>query len=171
MKAVAILLVAALITLNGCGTNSNPTQTAVGGTWSATLLGGDGAASGFSFTTQFTVSGAGGALIPSSFQFLTAGACFPVYGSADSVTGTMSLTLNPITYEVNGSLDAFTVKSGGNTLVLNGTVTGTEPGGPAGTTLTGGLIQGTWTFTGSSTPAGCNVNTSGSFTMTQASST
>jgi len=167
MKAVAILLVAALIMLNGCGTSSNPTQTAVGGTWSATLLGGDGAASGFSFTTQFTVSGAGGALTISSFQFLTKGACFPVNG--DTVTGTMTLTFNPTTYEVNGTLNAFTVQSGGNSLVLNGTVTGTEPGGPTGTTLTGGMIQGTWTLTGSPECTLTNSNTS--FTMTQVPST
>jgi len=169
MKAVAILLVAAALLLNGCGTSSTPTQTAVGGTWSATLLGGEGEASGFSFTTQFTVSGAGGALTISSFQFLTAGACLPVSGETPS--GTMTLTFNPTTYEVTGTLNAFTVQSGGNSLVLNGSVTGTEPGGPTGTTLTGGMIVGTWTFTGSSTPEGCNVDSSGSFTMTQSSST
>jgi hypothetical protein len=164
MKAVAILLVAALVMLNGCGTSSTPTQTAVGGTWSATLLGGEGAASGFSFTAQFTVSGAGGTLTVSSFQFLTAGSCFPVNG--ENPSGSMTLTFNPTTYEVNGTLNSFTVSSGGNSLVLNGTVTGTEPGGPNGTTLTGGMIVGTWALTGSQ---GCTVPSSSdtSFTMTQ----
>jgi hypothetical protein len=161
MKVVAILLVAALL-LNGCGTSSTATQTAAGGTWSAQLLGGEGPASGFSFVTSFSVGGSGGGLTLSSFQFDTAGACFPENG--DTVTGTMVLVENQTTFQVTGTI-AFTVKSGSNTLTLNGNVTGTE-NGLNGTTLSGAVATGTWTFTGSGTPAGCS-NTSGSFTMTQ----
>lgn len=163
MKAVAILLVAAIM-LNGCGSSSTATQTAAGGLWSATMIGGAGPVSDPSFATQFTVSGVGGTLTISSFQFYTAAACLPVNGETPS--GTMTLSLNTTTYQVTGTLNAFTVQSGGNTLTLTGNVTGTEPGGPNGTTLTGGVITGTWTFTGSGTPTGCN-DTSGSFTMTQ----
>jgi hypothetical protein len=161
MKVVAILLVAALL-LNGCGTSSTATQTAAGGTWSAQLLGGEGPASGFSFVTSFSVGGSGGGLTLSSFQFDTAGACFPENG--DTVTGTMVLVENQTTFQVTGTI-AFTVKSGSNTLTLNGNVTGTE-NGLNGTTLSGAVATGTWTFTGSGTPTGCS-NTSGSFTMTQ----
>jgi hypothetical protein len=161
MKEVAILLLVALL-LNGCGTSSTATQTAAGGTWSAQMLGGEGPASGFSFITAFSVSGGGGGLTISSFQFNTAGTCFPVNG--ETPTGTMTLVENPNTYAVTGTL-VFTVQSGGNMLVLNGTVTGTE-NGLNGTTLSGAMATGTWTFTGSGTPAGCN-DTSGSFTMTQ----
>jgi hypothetical protein len=161
MKVVAILLVAALL-LNGCGTSSTATQTAAGGTWSAQLLGGEGPASGFSFVTSFSVGGSGGGLTLSSFQFDTAGACFPENG--DTVTGTMVLVENQTTFQVTGTI-AFTVKSGSNTLTLNGNVTGTE-NGLNGTTLSGAVATGTWTFTGSGTPTGCS-DTSGSFTMTQ----
>ena len=167
MKEVAMLLLVALL-LNGCGTSSTATQTAAGGTWSAQMLGGEGQASGFSFITEFSVSGGGGGLTISSFEFVTYNnntSCFPVFPlNGGTVTGTMTLVENPNTYAVTGTL-VFTVQSGGNMLVLNGTVTGTE-NGLNGTTLSGAVATGTWTFTGSGTPAGC-VDTSGSFTMTQ----
>src|SRR6202044_591125 len=162
MKEVAILLLVALL-LNGCGTRSTATQTAAGGIWQAQLLGGEGQASGFSFVTSFSVGGSGGGLTIASFQFNTAGTCFLVNG--ETPTGTMTLTEDPNTFAVTGTL-TFTVQSQGNTLTLNGTVTGTE-NGLNGTTLSGAKATGTWTFTGSGTPIGCN-DTTGSFTMTQA---
>jgi fibronectin-binding autotransporter adhesin len=163
MKEVAILLLVALL-LNGCGTNATDTQTAASGTWSAEMLGGQGAASGFSFVTSFSVSGSGGTLSLSTFQFVTAGACFPVNG--DTVSGSMMLTESS-NFQVTGPL-SFTVQSGGNTLTLTGTVTGTENGVFGNeNSLSNAVATGTWTFTGGSTPAGCNVDTSGSFTMTQ----
>jgi hypothetical protein len=164
MKEVAILLLVALL-LNGCGTNSTPAQTAAGGLWSATMLGGVSPATGFSFSTEFTVGGSGGALTFSSFQFYTAGDCLAVNGEIPS--GAMVLIVTQNTYQVTGTFN-FTVESGGNTLALTGTVTGTE-NGLTGTTLSGGVITGTWTYKGSGTPAGCNIDTSGSFTMTQTS--
>lgn len=160
MKEVAILLVVALL-LNGCGTNTTGTQTAASGLWSATLLGGEGPASGFSFTTQFTVSGGGGVLSISSFQFITAGTCFLVNG--ETPTGQMILTENTTTFQVTGPL-TFTVQSGSNTLTMDGTVTGTE-NGVNGTTLAGAVATGTWMLTGT---APCDGAT-GSFTMTQKS--
>ncbi len=162
MKEVAILLLFALL-LSGCGNTSTATQTAAGGLWSATMLGGVGTASGFSFTTQFTVSGGGGALSVSSFEFLTGnmGGCFPVTGG--TVSGSMMLTENTTNFQVTGPF-TFTVQSGSNSLTLNGTVTGTE-NGLNGTTLSGGVITGTWTLTGT---APCD-GVAGSFTMNQKS--
>ncbi len=163
MKVVAILLVTVLL-LNGCGTNSTATQTAASGTWSATMLGGDGTASGLSFITAFEVSGSGGNLSVSNFQFLTAGACFPVNGIQP--TGTMVL-IESSNFQVTGTI-VFTVVSGGNTLTLNGTVTGMENGVLGNGTLSGGVATGTWTMTGS---PGCTVtNSDTSFTMTQSTS-
>jgi hypothetical protein len=161
MKEVAILLVAALL-LNGCGSNST-TPTTAADTWSAKVLGGNGPASGFSFSTDFTLN-SDGTLTLSTFQFYNAGSCFPVDG--DAVTGSItSLEVNQNTYAVTGTL-TFTVQSGSNTLTLGpAPLTGT--GGPSGNdVLTGGSVTGTWTFTGSGSPTGC-TNTSGSFTMTQ----
>jgi hypothetical protein len=156
MKEVAILLLVTLM-LNGCSSTTTTTQTAAGGVWSADLPGGTGEASGFSFTTQFTVNG-NGSLSITFFQFLTNGPCFPVNGGTQ--TGSMMLTTNTSNNTVTGTF-TFTTQSGGNTLTLNGTVTGTN----AVPTLTGGSVTGTWSVTGAN---GCN--TSGqSFTMTQIS--
>jgi hypothetical protein len=157
MKEVAILLLLALV-LNGCSTsNTTTTQVAGSGTWQAKLSGGIGGASGFSFNTQFTI-GSDGTLSISTFQFLTSDStsCFPVSG--DSVSGTMVLTVNTSTEAVTGPF-TYVIQSGGNTLTLNGTVTGTE----TGTTLnTGASITGTWTLAGGT---GCNDAIGGSFTM------
>ncbi len=157
MKNVAILLLLALA-LNGCGNNksTSTTQAAASGLWQAQLLGGSGTASGFSFTTQFTV-GSDGTLNITSFQFLTEGMCFPVDGGTQS--GTMMLTVDSTTNAVTGTF-SFTVQSGNNTLTLTGTVTGTE----VSSTLSNTKVIGTWTLAGD---AGCNDTTGGSFTMTQ----
>ena len=162
MKEVAVLLLFALM-LNGCGSSSKTsTPTTATGVWSADLPGGTGPASGFSFTTQFTVNG-NGSLNITYFQFLTSGTCFPITGG----TQTGSMVLNTIsstttTNTVNGTF-VYTVQSGGNTLTLNGTVTGTVATNT--TTFSGGAITGTWAATGAT---GCNV-TGQSFTMTQTS--
>ena len=156
MKEVAIVLLLALV-LNGCGSSSTTTaQAAASGIWQAQLLGGSGTASGFSFITQFTVNG-DGSLNITSLQFLTNESCFPVSGGTEN--GTMVLTLNTTTEGVTGTF-SYVVTSGGKTLTLNGTVTGTE----VGTTLSGTTVTGTWTLTGGT---GCNDTTGGSFTMTQ----
>jgi hypothetical protein len=157
MKEVAVLLLVVLL-LNGCSSSSTPTaQTAAGGVWSADLPGGNGPASGFSFTTQFTVNG-DGSLNITYFQFLTEGTCFPISGGTQA--GSMVLTTNTSTNAVTGTF-AYTVQSQGNTLTLNGTVTGTA----SATTLSGGSITGTWSLAGGT---GCN-STGESFTMTQTS--
>jgi len=171
MKEVVILLLVALL-LTGCGNNSTDTQTAASGTWSATMDGGVGPASGFSFITSFTVSGTGGTLSISSFEFANNNAgtsCFKLFPlNGGTVNGTMMLTENS-NFQVTGPL-SMTVQSGGNTLTLTGTVIGTENGIYGnGNTLSGATATGSWTYTGGSTTGGCNVDTSGSFTMTQSS--
>jgi len=162
MKQVALLLLVAF-TLSAC---SNPTvtqqaQSAAAGIWSAEIEGGAGSASGFSFTTEFTIN-AGGGLNITYFQFLNTTGCFPVDGQNEQ--GTMVLnSVNPSTGQTSGTFK-YTVKASGNTLTLAGNVTGTEVNGAP--PLTDGLISGTWTLTGA---AGC-TDSSGTFTMTQGSS-
>jgi hypothetical protein len=160
MKEVAILLLVTLM-LNGCSSTTTTTQVAAGGVWSADLPGGTGEASGFSFTTQFTVNG-NGSLSITYFQFLTNGPCFPITGGTS--TGSMVLTTNTSNNAVTGTF-TYTVASSGNTLTLNGNVTGTNTATSTGTTLSGGSITGTWAVTGAS---GCNASGQ-SFTMTQVS--
>jgi hypothetical protein len=161
MKEVAILLLLALM-LNGCGSNSTPTQTAAGGTWQVQTVGGEAASTGFSFNTQFTVSG-DGTLTISYFQFINSGQpCFAFTG--DTVSGQMVLTENTVTYQVTGTFN-YVVQSGSNKLTLTSDdVTGTE-NGLTGTTLSGITANGTWTLAGDGTN-GC-VDTSGTFTMSQ----
>ena len=162
MKEVAILLLVALM-LNGCS-NSTAVQTAVSGGWQAEMLGGDGLSSGFSFITQWTVSGGSGTLSVSNFQFLTQidGGCFPVTG--ETPTGNLKVTFNAAD-QVTGTF-SFIVTSGGNTLTLTSTsVTGVI--NTNNNTLSNGVIIGNWAVVGSGT--GCS-NASGTFTMTQTAS-
>jgi hypothetical protein len=170
MKEVAITVLLALaLFLNGCGSDRTDTQQAAGGVWEASMLGGDAPATGFSFSTEFVVE-ANGALDFSSFQFINSGACFPVdpnSSSGGAVGGSMILTVNTTDYSVTGPL-VLTVIANGNTLTLNGNVTGTE-NGTNGTQLTGGSVTGTWTLSGSCAPSGSAPQ--GSFTMTQAPTT
>ena len=163
MKQVALLLLVAF-SLSAC---SNPTvtqqaQSAASGIWSAQVQGGNGSASGFSFTTEFSVGSAGGLNI-TYFQFLNTTACFPVDGQNES--GTMVLnSVNPSTGQASGTF-TYKVQASGNTLTLTGNVTGTEVNGAP--PLSGGTITGNWSLSGGS---GCNDST-GTFTMTQGSST
>jgi len=165
MKQIALILILTLL-IPACGSNTSDVQQAAGGVWQAQLLGGNGAASGFSFVVAFTVSGAGGTLTFSSFQFLTSNPCFPVNNLTP--TGSMQLTVNTNDYQVTGSFN-FSVTANGNTLTLTSNdVTGTE-NGLYGTTLSNAVVTGNWYLTGSSE---CTVPQGGpaSFTMTQSSS-
>ncbi len=165
MKKVLVLpLLLLTLTVGGCGGNSSDVQQAVGGVWEAQLTGGDDTGQGFSFTADFTVSGAGGTLSFNNFEFSNSGACFPVNGLTP--TGAMALTVNQNNFQVTGTL-TLTVTANGNVLTLNGNVTGQE-NGTQGTQLTGGTVTGTWTLTGTGAN-NCNdsAGASGSFTMCQ----
>jgi hypothetical protein len=160
MKEVIALLLVALM-LTSCSSNRTVTSTAAG-TWEAQLVGGTGESTAPSFTTAFTVS-SNGNLNLSTFEFLTVNTpgCFPA-SIGDAVSGTMPLVVQT-NDTVTGTL-TFIVQANGNTLTLNGTVTGTATvtggEGDTSTTLTSATATGTWTMTGS---GGCNGT--GSFTM------
>ena len=163
MKEVAILLLVALM-LNGCSSTTPSVQTASGGIWQSEMLGGDGAASGLSFITQFTAA-SDGTLNVTTFQLLTQidGGCFPVTGPRPS--GTLNASFNSADQVVPPFSFSFTVVSGGNTLTLTGTsMTGTL--NTTNNTLSNGVITGNWTMVGGT---GCN-NINGTFTMTQTAS-
>jgi hypothetical protein len=160
MKEVAILLLVAIV-LTGCGSSRPTAQSVTGGVWSASLSGGEGSASGFSFITQFTVDSSG-TLSFSRFEFINQGNCFPLDGGA--VSGNMGLTENMATDQVTGSM-TLTVVGNGNTLTLSSPdgVTGTL----TGTTLSNGSVTGTWMVSGGT---GCTGG-GGSFTMTSETTT
>jgi hypothetical protein len=159
LMCVATLLLVAF-SLSSCGseTPSQQAQSAAGGIWSAALVGGAGTASGFSFTTEFSL-GTDGILTNTYFQFLTSGQnnCFPVNGEIP--TGQMILNVNQSTDQVTGTF-TYKIQASGNTLSLSGNVSGTAA---TASSLTEGSITGTWTLTGGT---GCN-GSGGSFTMTQ----
>jgi hypothetical protein len=165
MKEVAILLLLTVM-LSGCGTTPS-VQAGVGGIWAAVLVGGEGQASGFSFNTQFTVSGS--SLSFSSLQFINYNqsgsqqeSCFPLSPPTSSDTGSSDLSANSAG-QVTGTMSII-VTAGGNTLTL----TSTTVSGSINTTtnvLSNGVVTGTWTITGTT---GCSG--SGTFTMTQTAS-
>jgi hypothetical protein len=111
------------------------------------------------------VTGSGGALTVSDFQFLTAipGGCFPVNGEVP--TGTLNLVYNSADQLIPPSSFSFVITASGNTLTLSSlTVTGTY--NSVNGTFSDLLITGNWALTGGT---GCN-GVNGSFTMTQTAS-
>jgi hypothetical protein len=140
MKKLAVAwLVAAVLTLVGCGGNDHR-HGDINGTWTAVLSN-----SAFSFGTSVVVN-SDGTLSISQFSFSTNGPCF-VSGETESGSFIFSGDFNG---NVTGQFD-YNVVSGspsGNTLMLTGTVTGHT-------------IAGNWSLTGGS---GCQG--SGTFTMT-----
>jgi hypothetical protein len=165
MKEVAILLLLAVM-LNGCG-NSTTVSAPSGSVWQSVMVGGVGThgSTGFSFNTQFTVSG-GGVLSISSFELLNADTC---YGNLPSnaiiPTGTLKTTFNSAD-QVTGTF-SFTIPSpAGDIITLTSTsVTGTVNANN-NNLLSGGSIIGTWALVPGSGSSTC-VATSGTFTMTQ----
>lgn len=140
MKKLAMaLLVTAVVTLAGCGSNSSHGD--ITGHWTAVLTD-----TNFNFATSVVVNN-DGTLSVSNFSFSTNSPCF-VSGETESGSFTFTGDFNG---KVTGSF-TFKVVSGtpsGNTLSLTGTVSGDT-------------ITGTWSLTGGS---GCTG--SGNFTMTK----
>jgi hypothetical protein len=172
LMKLAVVLLLVTISLSSCSTPTVPQQaeSATGGIWSAELFGGSGPASGFSFTTEFTLNN-NTSLTITYFQFLTAESGSKIcFSSVDNIggseNGSLALTtINQATGQVEGTLKyEVTSPGGGTTLTLNGTLTGTEVNGTP--PLSDGSITGTWTTTGA---GGCSGT--GTFTMTQGSST
>jgi hypothetical protein len=156
MRNLAILgLVAMELMVVGCGSSNSTTSTsnAANGIWESALVGSDAGVGVFNFTTSFTVGGSG-SLSVTYFSFLTTGPCFPLTG--ETTSGSFDVTSTGTTPAADFQ---FTVQSGGSTLSLTGTATGTTDS--SGNT-TWKSITGTWTETG-----GTNCGGSGTFTMTQ----
>jgi hypothetical protein len=170
LRIASLLLVAFALVSCGSSTNSNlspqQAESATGGIWSAEIVGGEGTISGFSFITQFTLTDTG-SLNVNYFQFLNPesgpSACFPANGGTEAGTITLS-NVNGSTFQVNGTFK-FTVQANGNTLTLNGVLTGTAT---TTDTLTDGSVTGTWSVTGASN---CTDTKGGTFTMTQSTTT
>lgn len=162
MKQVVLFLLLAFA-FSSCGAPSiqQQAQSAAGGIWQAEILGGAGAESGFSFTTEFTLN-TNGVLTITYFQFLNSTKCFPVDGGTEN--GSMALNTNESTGQTFGAFK-YNVQASGNTLTLTGNVTGTEVDGQP--PLTSGSITGNWSLKGGS---GCN-DSNGTFTMMQSTST
>jgi hypothetical protein len=155
-KVAGAVLVALSVLLTGCGSTST-TISSNGSFWEATLIESSGAATAYDFNSQFSI-GSDGTLSVSSIVFFTSNQCFV---SGATAGGQAALTVDTTTEAVTGTLD-FNVQSGtpsGNALQLTNTsVTGTE----SGTSLTGAVVTGDWTLTGS---AGCTNG--GTFTLRQ----
>ena len=143
MKKLAVAwLVAAVLTLVGCGSNDSKHGN-INGTWTAVLTD-----TNFSFGTSLVVN-SDGTLSVSQFSFSTSGPCFV---SEETESGSFAFT-GDFNGNVTGQLN-FKVVSGspsGNTLTLTGTANGNT-------------IAGNWSLTGGN-PTGCQG--SGTFTMTK----
>ena len=162
MKKLAILALLALeLAVVGCGsssTSTTTTTTSASGNWETQLTGGTGEARLLNFVTAFKVTNSG-PLDITGFSFLNAGACFV---SGATQTGSATLATDS-TNAVTGTL-SYSVQSGtpgGNTLTLNGNVTGTS----SSSALTGGAVTGTWTLSGGAGDPTCTGT--GNFTMCQ----
>jgi hypothetical protein len=166
MKEVAILLLLALL-LNGCSSSAT-VQTTSGSVWGAQMLGGEGTSSGFSFNTQFTVSGSNGALTASNFELLNQDTCF---GSATlaAPTGTLTdLNWNSADTITSGTFSFIITSPAGDTVTLTSSnaITGTVNPNTSPVTLSNGsIIVGTWALAPASSGSTC-VATVGQFTMT-----
>jgi len=182
MKKLATLcLVAIEIAVAGCGVIPPPTtqvNTNVSGNWEAQLSGGTGEGTLINFVTTFQFANLG-ALDITYLNFINDNACFQ---GGQTATGTVTNAQTLANGQFSGTL-TYKIVSGtpaGNTLTLQGTITGTSSGTP-GTigTLTDGAVTGSpsaanpkfgWKLTGSSDCGGSKGMT-GTFTMCQGSAT
>jgi hypothetical protein len=169
MKKLAFLTLLALeLAVCGCGsgTPSDTTSTSASGSWEVQMTGGTGEASKLNFVTTFSVTNSG-PLDITGFSFFNQDKCFAT-GTNESVTGSATLDTSS-TDQVTGTL-TFTVQGSGNTLTLNGNLTGTSNGTTttAGT-LSAGVVGGTWQLSGGQGDPSCTG--SGDFIMCQGAST
>jgi hypothetical protein len=174
MRKLAILILLALgIAALACG-HSNlalPIETTTNGYWEAQLIGGVGDASQLNFVTNFSVTNTNGGsaeqLSISSFEFINLQPCFVTQtptGTASLTTSTENQVSGTVTYTIES-----TNPSPANKLVLTSTdVTGTTNGATY-TSLTNGVVVGTWQLTGGNGSSDCTG--SGTFVMCQGAAT
>lgn len=144
MQKLAVGLVLAVgLALVGCSSSNNSQN--INGNWSATLTDANNNPT-LSFSTTIAQS-SNGSLSMTNLHFSTNSPCFV---SGETATGSFTLGGN-FSGNVSGTfgMNVQSGSPGGNTLAMNGTVTG-------------GAITGNWTLAGSS---GCTG--SGHFTMTK----
>lgn len=140
-----IILLGIMMTLAGCGTNSDGN---INGNWSAALLNsGSGGSPVFNFTATFAQSSGSGVTV-TNLNFSSSSPCFPA-GSTATGGFTLSGNQNGVT---SGGFQMNIQSSGGgsNSLTLQGTVSNNT-------------ISGTWALSGST--SGCSG--SGTFTMSK----
>jgi hypothetical protein len=159
MKKLALVALLGLgLWLSSCASNTvSPTPTTgAGGNWEAQLYGGTGEAALLDFVSNFSVGSDSETLTINSFSFINVSpnSCFP-NGSSESGSVLLQTTASN---QVTGSL-MYTITSStpSNTLTLTtgtaGQVTGTSNNGA----LVNGVVQGTWSLTGSCTGSGSFV--------------
>jgi len=173
MKKLAILMVLALeLAVCGCGTTTptNQINTQTSGNWEVQLIGGTSEASKLNFVTAFSVTNSG-PLDITGFSFFNNAACFANGVNTSTETGSATLVTGSTT-QVTGTL-TFTVTSTtppGNTLTLNGNLTGTSNGtiGTTGT-LSNGIVVGDWQLSGGAGDPSCSAK--GTFLMCQGAPT
>lgn len=182
MKKVAMLLLAMEFAVCGCASNIQhtiTTTTVSGGQWEAQLLGGKGDASKLAFVASFTVTPnpdlTNEPLVVTGFGFINSSKCFAtdVNGiNQEDEGGFANIQTNTGTDQVTGTLNfvVTSISPPGNTLTLNGNLTGTSNGTTTvNGTLSNGVVQGKWTLAGGAGDASCTG--SGTFLMCQGAAT
>lgn len=174
MKKLSVLILLALgVAALACTHNNlqDPTQTTTNGQWEAHLYGSDGSASEIgsqlSFVIGFDVTNTNGGtsepLTFTSFGFINLQSCFVT----QSYTGSTDLTTNTEN-QVSGTINLTITSTSptGNQLALTSTDVSGSTNGAVYTTMTNGVVTGTWQLTGGS---GCTG--SGTFLMCQGAAT
>jgi len=167
------VLVALGIVLCACSNTPNTStinNTTTNGNWEARLIGGTEQASLLNFVVTFSVTN-NGPLDITGFGFINNQACFATGLNAENENGNAAFTTDN-SGQVTGtlSLNVTSINPAGNSLSLNGTLTGTSNGTTTTTgTLSNGVVVGNWTLTGGAGDSSCTG--SGSFVMCQGNST
>lgn len=173
MRKLAILILLALgIAALACG-HSNlalPIETTTNGYWEAQLIGGIGDASQLNFVTNFSVTNTNGGsteqLSIPSFEFINIQPCFLTQtptGTADLTTNTENQVSGTITYTITS------LTPSGNVLTLTSTDVSGSTNGATYTSLTNGVVVGTWELKGGQGSSDCAG--SGTFVMCQGAAT
>jgi hypothetical protein len=166
LTLLALLMIAAL--LSSCGTSR--IQKLPTNNWQAQLTGGTGPAAALNFMVNFNLSLMNGSFAQaaniSDFSFIKPSQCF---SGSSVVVGSVTLTNNLNTNQINGSI-ALTIQSEtGNVLTVSAVPPAGELIGLASDgAVTNGIANGLWTLTPSSNDSSQSAcSASGSFIMCQ----